>query len=58
MSDSPKEYRLMRITNSDGSVWWIDGHSQQEAEDSFGENITLEFLVLQDVTNEDQIRRT
>jgi len=48
---------LMRITDDDGNVYWMDGHSRQEAHDSFGEFVKIELLVfelLEDVTEKKQ----
>ena len=33
---------VMRITDSEGQQFWLDGHEQEEAEGSFGADITVE----------------
>ena len=37
-------YEIMRIVDLDGQVYYLDGHDTQEAINSFGDDIIIEYL--------------
>lgn len=46
-------YDIMRVTDLDSQdVYWLDGHDESEAHDSFGSNIEIELMTASPITEE------
>jgi hypothetical protein len=37
-------YQVMRIMDSDGEVYYLAGHDEQDAKNSFGDDVSIDML--------------